>query len=414
MSDQTPRGSGSSPVAGIARHGRLQKASPVSRVFQIIGIVVAVVVVASGSVAGVAAYQLLHQVTKSAVTINPGQSIAPPPGIGAYPGGFNILLVGDDTREGQGGIGAGADDGGALNDVTMLLHVSGDHTFATAVSFPRDMVIPHPQCSKGGTAVGLPVNTALSYGGLSCVVTVISAFTGLPIQFAGLITFDGVIEMSNAIGGVSVCVSGNINDKEVGLHLKAGEHTLRGYTALKFLRSRHGVGDGSDLGRISSQQVYLSSMVRKLESAGTLSNPGTVFQIATAASRHMELSTSLAQPVTMVAIAQALKGIPVDRVQFVQYPGSTGGTGIFLGKVQPNMALGNQLFSLIRADQPFKLGAQGANRGSVPNPHATKAPTSTAPPTTTGGKKETVINGLIGQSAAQQTCSKANAFNGEG
>ena len=413
MSDQTPRSGGSSEVAGIARHGRLKKASPIARIFQIVGIVVAVAVVSAASIAGVAVAQLAHQVAHNSVVINAGEKIAPPPGVGAYPGGFNILLVGDDTREGQGGIGAGVDDGGALNDVTMLLHVSGDHTFATAVSFPRDMVVPHPQCSKGGTAVGLPVNTALSYGGLSCVVTVISALTGLPIQFAGLITFDGVIGMSNAVGGVTVCVSGNINDKEVGLHLKAGNHVLEGYTALQFLRSRHGVGDGSDLGRISSQQVYLSALVRKLESSGTLSNLATDYTLATAATKHMQLSTSLAQPVTMVAIAQALKSVPLNRVQFVQYPGSTGGTGIYLGKVQPNYALGNQLFALIRADQPFKLGTAVGNRGSVPNPHATPSPTKT-PSGNDGGKSETVINGIIGQSAADQTCSKANAFNGEG
>ncbi len=60
------------------------------------------------------------------VDINGTHSVAPPPGIGVYPGGFNILVVGDDTRAGQGGIGAGPGDGGALNDVTILLHVSAD------------------------------------------------------------------------------------------------------------------------------------------------------------------------------------------------------------------------------------------------------------------------------------------------
>lgn len=418
MSDQSTRPGGSSPVVGIARHGRLRKAGPLGSIFSILAAVVAVVLVASLAVSSYAAYHLATQASKNAVNIHPGESPAPPPGIGAYPGGFNILLVGDDTRTGQGGIGAGFNDSGALNDVTILLHVSGDHTFATAVSFPRDMVVPHPQCPIGGTSVGLPVNTALSYGGLPCVVDVIQALTGVPIQFAGLITFNGVIAMSDAVGGVSVCVSGNINDKEVGLHLTSGTHVLSGLTALKFLRSRHGVGDGSDLGRISSQQVYLSSLVRTLESSGTLSNPTTVYKIASSAINNMQLSSSLDQPVTMIAIAQALKNIPLNRVQFVQYPGSTGGTGIFLGKVQPNVTLGNELFSLIRADKPFTLGAQGFNRGSVPakgkssasSKPATPAPSSTGTP----GAPATKIDGLVGQSAAQQTCSKANKFNGQG
>ncbi len=192
------------------------------------------------------------------------------------------------------------------------------------------MIIPHAQCSKGGTGAGLPVNTALSYGGLPCVVTQIENFTGVQIQFAGLITFDGVIEMSDAVGGVDVCTTGSLVDLYSGINLQgAGEHLLQGAEALAFLRSRHGVGDGSDLGRISSQQVYLSALVRKMEQAGTLSNPVTVYKIASAASSSMQLSSSLESIPTMVSIASTLKNIPPSNVEFVQYPGTTGGTGIF-------------------------------------------------------------------------------------
>ncbi|MCU1550401.1 MAG: family protein required for cell wall assembly [Glaciihabitans sp.] len=370
------------------------------------------VLVAGVGVGAVASFQLTGNI--KTVDIHPGETVAPPPGIGVYPGGFNILIVGDDTRAGQGGIGAGADDGGALNDVNMLLHVSADHSNATAVSIPRDMVVPMPACSKGGPATGLPINNTLNYGGLPCVVATVEALTGLTIQFAGLITFRGVIEMSNAVGGVQVCVAGNLNDKEVGLHLKSGYHTLSGTNALKFLRSRHGVGDGSDLGRISSQQVYLSSLVRTLESAGTLSNPATVYKIASAATRNMELSTSLRSIDTLYSIAQALKGIPLTRVQFVQYPGTTGGTGIYSGKVQPIASLANQLFSYIKADKAFRIGVQGNNRGSVVDPHKQRTTsTSTATATPTSGNVS-VLNGVVGQSAAERTCSKANQFNGQG
>jgi LCP family protein required for cell wall assembly len=399
-------------VSGIARHGRLKKFGPWGAVLSFIAAAVVVVLVSGIAVAGVAFLQLNNNVQANTVNIHPGETPAPPPGVGAYPGGFNILIVGDDTRAGQGGIGAGFGSSGALNDVTMLLHVSGDHTFATAVSFPRDMVVPHPQCAKGGTAVGLPINNALAYGGLPCVVSTVEAFTGVKIQFAGLITFYGVIDMSDAVGGVTVCVSGNINDKEVGLHLKQGYHTLVGVHALQFLRSRHGVGDGSDLGRITSQQVYLSSLVRKIEADGTLSNPLTVYKIAQAATRNMQLSSSMDRVDTLVAIAQALKGIPLKRIVFVQYPGSTGGTGIYLGKVQPNLAIGNQLMGLIRTDTPFKVSNVG-NLGSVPAKHPIKSTSTPAPGSgsNTGGGKAEVTIPAPGQSADQQTCSKANAFN---
>jgi LCP family protein required for cell wall assembly len=367
-------------------------------ILSIIGVVLAVVVVASLSVVGIAAFQKAAELKQNSVNINPSGSPAPPPGIGVYPGGFNILIVGDDTRAGQGTIGGGIRaDQGALNDVTILLHVSADHTFATAVSFPRDMVIPHAQCSIGGTAAGLPVNTALSYGGLPCVVTQIESFTGVDIQFAGLITFDGVIEMSDAVGGVEVCTTGPLIDNYSGIFLKSGgEHLLQGSQALAFLRSRHGVGDGSDLGRISSQQVYLSALVRKMEAAGTLSNPLTVYKIASAASSNMQLSSSLDSIPTMISIASTLKNIPPSHVVFVQYPGTTGGSGIFAGKVQPTLSTGNQLMALIKADKPFSLGAQGDDRGSVVQSKGTGSAI----------KGATVINGLVGQSAATVTCSK--------
>jgi LCP family protein required for cell wall assembly len=402
LSDTRPRGGNSSSVSGIARHGRLKRPGALGAILGIVGTVIAVVVASSLVIGGVVAYQLQADIGPS-VNIHPHESVAPPPNIGAYPGGFNILIVGDDTRAGQGGIGAGPGDEGALNDVTMLLHVSADHTWASAVSFPRDMIVPHPRCSKGGTAAGLPVNTALSYGGLSCVVTVIEAFTGVSIQFAGLITFDGVIEMSDAVGGVQVCITGPMVDNYSGIDLPAaGDYTLQGAEALAFLRARHAVGDGSDLGRISSQQVFLSSLVRKMESSGTLGNPLTVYKIAKAATSSMQLSTSLDSIPTMVSIASTLKNIPPANVTFVQYPGSTGGTGIFAGKVQPTLGLGNQLMDLIKSDTPFTLGTQGDNRGSVAAPSGSSTSSSSAAPIAGA----TVINGLIGQSAATATCSK--------
>jgi LCP family protein required for cell wall assembly len=402
VSDLRPRAGDSTPVSGIARHGRLKKPGMLGAILGIVGTIVGVLAVSSLVIGGLVVYQLQADIGPS-VNIHPHESVAPPPGIGVYPGGFNILIVGDDTRAGQGGIGAGPGDGGALNDVTMLLHVSADHTWATAVSFPRDMVVPHPRCSSGGTAAGLPINTALSYGGLACVVTVIEAFTGVDIQFAGLITFDGVIEMSDAVGGVSVCITGPMQDDYSGINLPAaGNYTLQGAQALAFLRARHAVGDGSDLGRISSQQVFLSSLVRKMEASGTLGNPVTVYEIAKAATSSMQLSTSLDSIPTMISIASTLKNIPPSHVTFVQYPGTTGGTGIFSGKVQPTLSLGNQLFDLIKADQPFTLGTQGNNRGSVAAP----AGSSTTSPTDTPIAGATVINGLIGQSAATSTCSK--------
>jgi LCP family protein required for cell wall assembly len=374
----------------------------------------AVVIVAAGSVAAITVHQLLSNINAgSTAPISIGTKIPLPPTVGAYPGGFNILIVGSDTRVGQGGIGGDATTS-ILNDVTMMLHVSANHTNATAVSFPRDMVVPIAACSNGGS-VQAPINTSLYYGGstdaspgagLPCVVSTVEALTGMPIQFAGLITFTGVIDVTDAIGGVPVCVDGNIDDADTGLKLSSGTHVIEGYQALQFLRSRHGVGDGSDLARIDSQQVYLSSLVRTLKSNNTLNNLGTLYKISEAATKNMELSQGFDSPVTLVAIAQALKNIPLSSVIFAEYPGSTSGVGIYAGKVQPLTSVAAPMFALLKADQPFKLGTATGNRGSVAETNPPKTATSTATPAPSTSSEATV-NGVVGQTSAQYMCSKA-------
>ncbi len=421
-------------VNGIARHGRLRKSKPIATLLKVVGAALVVVLVSGASVAAITAWRLNSNLQDNAVVLI-GETDGPPPKIGAIEGGFNILIVGTDTREGQGGLGGTTDDAeGELNDVNILLHVSQDQTNAVAVSFPRDLVVGIPECvDEDGDTKGFstePINTALYYGGLPCAVQTISALTGLPIQFAGMISFVGVVNMSQSIGGVPVCVNGPVIDEETGINLPAaGTYELSGYDALAFLRSRAGVGDGSDLTRISSQQVYLSALVRKLKSEETLGDLGKVYSLANNAAIALTLSTSLANIDTMVSIALALKNIPLERVTFVQYPGSTGGDGIYSGKVRPDFDTADQLFALIAADQPFQLSQAGDGRGSEADPNAPVAPapqgegdgtaTTVADTATTPNPEPTteapidnsglpLIEGVSGQTAAQYTCSVSN------
>jgi LCP family protein required for cell wall assembly len=394
----------------VARHGRLKRSRAWKMVLGIIGATVAVVLVAGSSVAAIAGWQLRNQLVENSVYI--GADSEPPPDIGAFEGGFNILLVGSDTREGQGGIGG--NESSVLNDVTMLMHVAEDKQSATVVSFPRDLVVPLPACKNGGPAGGQPINVTLFYGGLDCTVRTVEGVTGLKIQFAGMITFKGVIAMSNAVGGVPVCFADNINDPYTGLYVKKGTRNLSGVNALAFLRSRHGVGDGSDLGRISSQQVFLSALVRKIKSDDTLTDLGKLYGIAQAAGKNISLSTNFANPDTLVSVALVLKDIPLEHIVFVQYPSTTGVGGIYTGKVAPIQSVADALFKVIKADKPLGLTADaiGAHGGSeadpnAPKPSATPTPTGSAtpdpdaPPTV----KPVVVPGVKGQTAGQYTCS---------
>lgn len=411
MSELRQRSNRSVKKPVVARHGRQRKQGPWRAIFAFIGAGLVVLLVSGGSLAAIVVYQLRSNLTTVTLV---GETEGPPPSIGAYAGGFNILIVGSDKCENPNGCrGRSAN----LNDVTMLLHVSADQTNAVAVSIPRDMVVPIPSCpAEDGSGnnyamSGRPINETLYYGGLPCTVLTVEALTGLDIQFAGLITFNGVIEMSDAVGGVDVCVTEPITDRHTGLSLPAGVSKLAGWKALAFLRTRHAVGDGSDLTRISSQQVYLSSLVRTLKSAGTLSDPFKVYALAQAATKNMTLSSGFSNLDTLASIALALKDIPLDRVTFVQYPGTTGQPGIYLGKVAPVKGKADQLFAKIKADEPFLLEAAGDGRGSELDPNAPKPVAEPAPSGSATAEPAApleTLTGIRGQSAADYTCSIAN------
>ncbi|WP_267419872.1 MULTISPECIES: LCP family protein [unclassified Curtobacterium] len=445
MNDVRDRSHRLNRVDGIARHGRLRRHRPFSTAAKVLAGAVAVALVSTASVAAIAAKQVTDDFGEG-VRIQ-GQSAAPRPQqqagptLSAFEGGFTMLVVGTDNDPEQGTQYGERD--ATLNDVNILVHVSADHTNATAVSIPRDLVTPIPACAKpdgsGSTPAraAAPINDAWGEGGLNCVVQTVQGLTGLDVQYSAAVSFNGVIEMSNAIGGVPVCVASPIHDRYTGLDLPAGTTTLQGSQALEFLRTRHGVGDGSDLGRISSQQVFLSSLLRTVRANSTLTSPTTLYKLARAAASNMQLSESLNDPRTLVGMGRALQDLPLERVNFVQYPGTTGGTGVYEGKVQPTTELADELFARIKADESFSFGAGSTGIGSesapanpspadptpgAPDPTAStptaQPPAAQTPAASTPGTPAATVtpdapatadtlDGLQGQSAAQQTCSKA-------
>ena len=427
------RGTRSLPTAPV-RHGRLRRSHAVTTILATLAASLAVVLVSTVSVGAITVAQINANIDVVDLAVVEGEEERVIPTVGEWEGGFNVMLVGVDNDEGQ----SDADErgGATLNDVNILVHVAEDQQSAVAVSFPRDLVVPIPSCPDPdgeGSSYAMsaqPLNVAYSYGELGCVVLTIEALTGLSIPYAGTISFGGVAQMSTAVGGVEVCIDGPIDDPYTGLSLpSAGNWTLEGKQALAFLRSRYGVGDGSDLGRISSQQVYMSSLIRKVQNEGVLTDFTKLYGLAQVATSSMKLSRSLASLDTMVSMAQALRNIPTENIVFVQYPGRTGGTGVYAGKVQPIASAADALFSRIRADERFTLEAGNTGIGSTVNPNAPAAgptpeptPTEVAVPKNGKAVPEVgptlepiapevpagVLPGVQGQTAADYTCSVAN------
>jgi len=356
--------------------------------------------VLTGKAAGV-----LGTVASNTIAItNPDGSVV---NQGPLTGPANILLVGTDTRTGQSGAGLSTNDssGAGQNDVTILIHISPTSNSATALSIPRDLYTSQPACGNSAPVAQARFNTALQRGGLNCVVAATTALTGLPIQYAAEIEFDGVVAMSDAVGGVPVCLVTAIHDRDSGVDLSAGAHTLQGPAALAFLRTRHGLTTGSDLQRISNQQIFLASLMRTVKSPEVLGNPNKVLDLAGAAAQHMQLSTDLAKVSTLVSIALAVKDIPLERIAFVQYPShpqTIRGQQVTIADRDAAKALTDA----IAADQPVATQTLGGAAVSNGSGTPAKSPTPTPSPSTTQAPVVTLPPEVTGQSAALQTCSQ--------
>ncbi len=284
-------------------------------------------------------------------------------------GPINVLLIGSDTREGQGDTNYGP-VGSALADVIIMLHISSDRQNVVALSIPRDLMVSVPACPNPAGGEDFPardfvqINSTMAKAGPACTLLAVQELTGVTMPYLAMIDFKGVIAMSEAIGGVDVCVAEPINDDYSKLYLEAGEHTLIGDQALAFLRTRHGVGDGSDLSRISNQQVFLTSLVRKLKDEGALTNPFTMFRLGTAALSNMTLSRSLTDLGVIFGLAKQVNDVDLDKITFIKLP-VYDLDGEYAGRVAAIPDRSAELFALLASDAPLVLAEANPGTGAV-------------------------------------------------
>jgi len=408
----------------VARHGVLKSPHPFAMLMKFVGIVVAVVLVSGAGVAAYATFDTVSSFADGAVDLEGQDSV--PPDIGAIEGGVNLFITGTDACEEAyagyfGDRCTGPDSEGELNDVNMLVHISDAPRRVTVISFPRDLMIPVPSCTRedGSETDEMskqPINSVFMHAGLPCVVKTVAALSGQSIPFAAKVTWGGVIEVTNAVGGVDVCLASGIRDYYTGIDWPAGTRTIAGIEALQFLRTRHGVGDGSDLGRISNQQQYMSRLARKLVSEEVLADVPTLMKLATTAVNNVTPSRSLTNPMTLAQIALAVKNVPFEEIVFIQYPVLTDPDDP--NKVVPNEQSADELWAALAANQPLQLtGDTGLNDAVVdvtpeaPPTTDTPDPNATTPP---GQEAIALPSDITGSTAAQETCSNGNLRGSEG
>jgi LCP family protein required for cell wall assembly len=325
----------------------------------------------------------------------------------------NILLIGSDSRVGVngqiGGTGGADVIDGARSDTIIVVHIAPEAHEVVVLSIPRDSVVPILNCTPEGGTPGQTaaplydieqINATYAYGGPGCLWETIEQTTGIHINNFIELTFSGFEQVINDLGGVNVCLPAAVDDPASNLNLSAGVHHVYGPEALAFWRTRENLGTGSDPQRIQRDQFLMASLFQGLEHSSLLKSPTTILSVIDTLTSHQDVVTdSGLTPVGMLRIAEDLRGIKGDSVQFVTAPWTTytgnaqwinsseepsGGNVNWVQWVQPEA---NTLFSDIAHDTAL--------------PKATKA---TAPPTVSPADVQVqVLNGTTTYGLATST-----------
>ncbi|MFJ1846951.1 LCP family protein [Streptomyces sp. NPDC088146] len=403
---------------GAKRHGKTRK----RRVLRWVASVVSLVIV-GGAAAGYLYYEHLNGNLKKADLTLGDKKMADHKANAAGQTPLNILLIGSDARDTPENqkLGGAKDTFGAppLADVQMLLHVSADRSNMSVISMPRDTLLKIPKCTDPKTKHVYPATTGLAMtnetlgrGGPGCTVATWYELTGITIDHFMMIDFSGVISMADAIGGVPVCVKGNVYShtsagKGSGLKLEKGTTKIKGKQALQWLRTRYGFEDGTDLGRTHAQHMYMNSMVRELRKGTKLTDPGKLMDLAEAAINALTVDKSIDTVKELYDLAEDLKRVPTKRITMTTMP-NVYGTGDLKERVLPKPGDADQLFQMVRDDVP--LDGKASKRKK---PAAAKKPTASpaeTPVTVRNGTRTETDYPVKGRASAVQTLLAGKGF----
>jgi LCP family protein required for cell wall assembly len=256
----------------------------------------------------------------------------------------DILLVGLDSRtdahdnplprEVLSQLRAG-DNEGELTDTMILVRIPNDGRHAVAISLPRDLYVQLPDGygkhklnsaftrAKSATAERLvaqgadpaTVRTGSIAAGRKELLEAVKDLTGVGIDHYAEINLLGFALLTDAVGGVEVCLRAPVHDRFSGANFPAGPQLISGPDALAFVRQRHGLPRG-DLDRIVRQQAYLASLANKILTAGTLANPSRVRQLINAAQQSLVLDDGF----DVLDFATRMQGLTAGNVAFETVP----------------------------------------------------------------------------------------------
>lgn len=297
----------------------------------------------------------------------------------------NLLIMGSDKRTGQGNGGYGY-VAGQRSDTTLLVHIYKGRKSALVVSIPRDSYVTMPRCKTANGGYEGPYktkfNAAFAVGGPVCTIKTVESLTGIRINNFVVVDFNAFKTVVDSLGGVQVCFTTPVYDPYIkgvggtGLKLPAGFSTINGEDALKFVRARESLGDGSDIGRIARQQEFVGSVIRSIEQKGMLRNPALLYGIANTVTKSLTSSEEFANVRNLERFALSLTGMSPKNIKLVATPFVyiEGGNVGWTKKT-------NLLWAAIRKDKPWPpvkpspsptaSGSQSPSTSPSPAPSAT-------------------------------------------
>jgi len=264
-------------------------------------------------------------------------------GRGGDDGAIDILLVGMDSRTDAHGnplsqqeletLHAGDDD--ATNtDTIILVRIPTNGKSATAISIPRDSYVSAPGLGKtkingvyGQTReakrtslvkAGHSAEDAAAQGteaGREALIKTVADLTGVTVDHYAEIGLLGFSLITDALGGVDVCLKQPVFEPLSGADFPAGQQRLNGPEALSFVRQRHDLPRG-DLDRVVRQQVVMASLAHRIISSKTLSSPATVKRLEAAVQRSVVISEGW----DVLDFVQQLSSLAGGKVAFATIP----------------------------------------------------------------------------------------------
>jgi LCP family protein required for cell wall assembly len=256
----------------------------------------------------------------------------------------DILLVGLDSRTDAhdnplprdvlAQLRAGNNEG-ELTDTMILVRIPNDGRHAVAISLPRDLYVELPDGygkhklnsaytrAKSTTAQRLvaqgtdaaTVRTESVAAGRKVLLQAVKDLTGVGIDHYAEINLLGFSLLTDAVGGVQVCLKAPVHDRFSGANFPAGPQLISGPDALAFVRQRHGLPRG-DLDRIVRQQAYMASLASKVLTAGTLANPHRINQLINATQQSLVLDEGF----DVLDFATRMQGLAAGNMVFVTVP----------------------------------------------------------------------------------------------